>query len=90
MARWTIQRALDLPALLGRHWPNLATRLAITDAELARWAAAAASVVTGDRAGPVMAQFEGFFALEDIDISQYDGRAVAMADPGRIPATLQR
>ena len=80
MARWTIQRALDLPALLGRHWPNLATRLAITDAELARWAAAAASVVTGDRAGPVMAQFEGFFALEDIDISQYDGRAVAMAD----------
>ena len=80
MARWTIRRALELPTLMGNHWVALAARLAITDAELARWRAAAESVITGQDGSTIIAQFEGFFDLENIDISQYDGRAVAMAD----------
>ena len=80
LARWNIRRALELPDVLGTDWAALAARLAITPAELIQWQDAADSVVTGQESGAIIEQFAGFFGLEDIDVAQYDGRLVAMAD----------
>ncbi len=78
LARWNIERALELEALLeelspGR-WPELAATLQVTAAELRDWRATADGLVDGyDAERGLYEQFAGFFGLEDV-------RAVEIAE----------
>ena len=83
MARWNIRRALEVAALLAARWPAVWTRLSgqldLTAAELTAWARVADTMVTGmDGTTGLIAQFDGFRDLEDIDITAYAGRSVPM------------
>ena len=83
MARWNIRRALDVAALLRERWPEcwarLSSRLGLDDAELKQWRNAADTMATGlDTKTGLFEQFAGFFALEDIDLTDYAGRSVPM------------
>jgi trehalose/maltose hydrolase-like predicted phosphorylase len=83
MARWNIRRALDVAALLRERWPEcwarLSSRLGLDDAELKQWLNAADTMATGlDTKTGLFEQFAGFFALEDIDLTDYAGRSVPM------------
>jgi trehalose/maltose hydrolase-like predicted phosphorylase len=83
MARWNIRRALDVAAMLRQRWPDhwagLSSRLQLTDAELSHWRIVAETMTTGwsPQTG-LVEQFAGFFALEEIDLSPYEGRSVPM------------
>ena len=81
MARWTIRRALETAALLRSRWPDawarLSSRLGLNEAEFAQWRHAAETMATGlDPNTSLFEQFAGYFALEPIDLTQYDGRSV--------------
>ena len=82
-ARWNIRRALDVTALLRERWPErwarLASRLALDDTELKQWLNVAETMATGlDIKTGLFEQFAGFFALEDIDLTNYAGRSLPM------------
>ncbi len=83
MARWTIRRGIDAAGLLRARWParwaDLAGRLGVDDDELAAWSEVAEAMATGlDPRSGVFEQFEGYFGLEQIDLSTYAGRSVPM------------
>jgi trehalose/maltose hydrolase-like predicted phosphorylase len=83
LARWTIRRALDVAAWLQAHrpalWIGLSGRLGLDDAELAQWLSVAQTMATGlDPETELYAQFSGYFALEDINLSDYAGRSAPM------------
>ena len=83
MARWNIRRALDVAALLRERWPerwaNLSGRIGIDDTEMMQWLKVAQTMATGlDSKTGLYEQFEGFFALEDIDLMGFAGRSVPM------------
>lgn len=83
LARWTIRRGLEVAALLGERWPmvwtKLSTRLGLTEAELATWGHVGDTLATGmDSTTGLIAQFDGFLDLEDIDLAAYAGRSVPM------------
>lgn len=83
MARWNIARALEVAALLRDRWPEhwlgLAGRLKLDPAELTQWQAAVDTMATGlDARTGLFEQFEGYFALEEIDLAAYAGRSVPM------------
>lgn len=87
MARWNIRRALDVAAMLRERWPDhwpdhwagFSSRLGLTDTELAQWRTVARTMATGwsPQTG-LFEQFAGFFGLDDIDLSAYEGRSVPM------------
>ena len=83
MARWNMRRALDVAALLRERWPEtwarLSSRLELDDVELKQWRSAADTMATGlDPKTGLFEQFAGYFALEDIDLTDYAGRSVPM------------
>jgi len=83
MARWNIRRGLDVAALLSERWPASWTRLSgsleLDQSELKQWLNVANTMATGlDPATGLFEQFAGYFALEDIDLSDYEGRTVPM------------
>jgi trehalose/maltose hydrolase-like predicted phosphorylase len=83
MARWNLRRAIELAALLRDRWPDrwteLSRRLGLDAVELEQWAAAAETLFIGfDPGRGLFEQFAGFFALDDVDLSQYAGRTVPL------------
>jgi trehalose/maltose hydrolase-like predicted phosphorylase len=83
MARWNLERGLEVVALVREHWPeqwsDLARKLELDDAELGLWSDVAAGLTTGfDPRTGLLEQFAGYFGLEDIDLREYEGRAVPM------------
>lgn len=83
MARWNIERGVDVADLLRSRWPDrwasLCERLGLDDAEVGGWLEAALVIVTGEDArSGLFEQFEGYFALEPIDLAHYAGRSVPM------------
>jgi trehalose/maltose hydrolase-like predicted phosphorylase len=83
MARWNIQRAVEVAALVRTRWPacwaSLAAKLALDDVELAQWSSAAESIADGfDADSGLFEQFAGYNRLEEIDLSTYAGRSVPM------------
>ena len=83
MARWNIRRATEVATLLRECWPvrwsDLSRRIGLDDAELEAWSGVADKMVTGfDPQTGLFEQFEGYFALEDIDLTKYEGRSVPM------------
>lgn len=83
MARWNLQRAIEIAHLVRRRWPTdwtaLSVRLSIDDSVLADWSAIAGALVTNqESATGVLEQFTGFFSLDPIDLTQYAGRTTPM------------
>jgi trehalose/maltose hydrolase-like predicted phosphorylase len=83
MARWNIWRAIEVAALLSKRWPDcwtrLSSRLGLDEAELIQWQHTAAAMATGlDPETGLFEQFEGYFALEEINLADYLGRSVPM------------
>ncbi len=83
MARWNISRALEVAAWLRARWParwtELDARLGLNDAELADWSRVVETLATGlDPDTGLYAQFDGFLALEAIDLAAYADRSVPM------------
>ena len=81
MARWNIERGVEVANLLRQHWPDrwaaLSMDLGLTDTEFASWPAAAEALSTGFNADTgLFEQFEGYSNLEDIDLQAYEGRSV--------------
>ena len=78
LARWNIERALEVEAILGdidpSRWPELERRLHLDRDELASWRVVADGLVDGyDPQTRLYEQFAGFFDLEDIravDVAQ--------------------
>ena len=83
MAIWNIERGLETAALLSQRWPErwqaLSARLALTDSEMRQWQDVADRMVTGfHRQSGLFEQFDGYFELADIDLTEYAGRTVPM------------
>ena len=83
MAQWNLERGLDVAALVAESWPaawrTLSGHLALDEVQLALWRDVADRLVTGlDSATGRIEQFQGYFGLEDIDLTQYAGRTVPM------------
>jgi trehalose/maltose hydrolase-like predicted phosphorylase len=83
MARWNLERGLEIVALLRErwteHWPALASRLELAEPELHLWRDVATRLVTGlDTGTGLFEQFAGYFGLEDLNLGQYEGRTVPM------------
>jgi kojibiose phosphorylase len=83
MARWNVERGLEIAALLQVRWPQrweaLREQLSITPAELALWRDVAARLETGlVPASGLLEEFAGFFQLEQIDLAAYTPRTAAM------------
>ena len=71
LARWNLERGVELAALLSRAdpecWRSLSRRLRLQTAELTRWHAVARTLVHRvDPATLVLEQMEGYFQLENI------------------------
>ncbi len=83
LAQWNLERALDTAALLADRWPEqwreLSSRIGMHVDELVHWRDVASGLVDGiDPATRRVEQFAGYFDLEDVDLTQYDGRSVPM------------
>jgi trehalose/maltose hydrolase-like predicted phosphorylase len=83
MARWTIRRGIETVALLrerwSQRWERLSSQIGLDDAELKQWSSVADAMATGlDPKTGLFEQFEGYFGLEDIDLTRYAGRSVPM------------
>ncbi len=83
MARWNLERGVEVANMLEARWPRrwaaLQARLGIDDGELAQWRAVAAGLVTGlDERSGLIEQFSGFFDLEQIDLAAYTPRTAPM------------
>lgn len=80
MARWNIARGIETAELISAHWPErsaeLRKKLQLSDDELADWRDAVDRIVTGfDPQTGLYEQFEGFHALEPLDLAAYANRA---------------
>ncbi|HSC93665.1 MAG TPA: HAD-IA family hydrolase [Burkholderiales bacterium] len=83
MARWNIARGLEVVEVLTARWPErmreLEQRLRLDSAERAAWGEVAHGLVTGfEAASRLFEQFEGYFNLEDIDLTAYADRTQPM------------
>lgn len=83
MARWHLERALELRGWLHQQAPDAAqaldARLAITPAALDHWRDVAQNlVVNQDPRTGLMEQFEGFFKLKEVDWPAWEGRTKSM------------
>ena len=83
MARWNIQRGVEVAELIHRRWPDrwaaLSKALSLGEGEVEFWPDVARTIATGldDQTG-LFEQFEGYSGLEAIDLAVYAGRSVPM------------
>ena len=83
LAAWNIERGLETADLLARRWPerwqNLAAELRLNSAEMERWRSAATAMrVLRDPKTALLEQFEGYFGLDQVDLSDFAGRTAPM------------
>ncbi len=76
MARWNIERGIEVAALLARHWRRswraLSQVLDLQATELKYWRKVASGLGAIRRAnGNLLEQFSGFFQLEPVDLQQF-------------------
>jgi trehalose/maltose hydrolase-like predicted phosphorylase len=84
MAQWNLEAGAAVARLLQSRWPErwtqLAARMRLTDAEVARWDEAARAMYTGyDHETRLFEQFSGFFRLEAVDLAAYEPRDASMS-----------
>ena len=83
MARWNIERAIEIANRLRAErpddWARLAERLALPEAELDEWRLVAERLYTGfDPATGLFEQFRGYYDLEDVDLQAYEPRTLSV------------
>jgi trehalose/maltose hydrolase-like predicted phosphorylase len=83
LARWNLEAGLELLDWLRRQYPGraaeLEARLSLTQEHLAHWADVIGHLyIPYDPGTGLMEQFEGFFDLDDIDLSEYESRHTSM------------
>lgn len=83
MAQWSLQVAVTAAGLLRNGWPSewsvLAARLELGDDEPVRWQRIAEAMYAGNaREDGVIEQFDGYFAREELDVSEYVHLGVPM------------
>jgi trehalose/maltose hydrolase-like predicted phosphorylase len=83
MAAWNLDRGLLVASLLRARWPSrwteLSCRLDLEQSELNQWRDVSLGLVSGfDPATGLFEQFDGFFDLEDVDLSAYAGRGAPL------------
>jgi len=83
MAKWNLERGLEVAELLEVRWParwsGLRQQLVITGPELAEWRDVAVRLATGLKAETgVFEQFAGFFGLEQVDLAAHEPRTAPM------------
>ena len=83
MAQWNLEVGEAVARLLGERWPErwraLSSALGLDLDEALSWAAAAQEIHTGfDARTGLFEQFEGYFALEDIDLTAFEPRNAPM------------
>jgi trehalose/maltose hydrolase-like predicted phosphorylase len=81
MARWNLRRAIDALDVMSARWPDQAAalrrELKLSDDELVDWRDAIARIaVLIDPGTGIYDQFDGFHALEPLDLSAYAQRTV--------------
>jgi len=81
MARWNLSTAAAVVRDMAKRWPEpwaaLRAQLALEDAELEAWTAAARDLYTGlDPKTGLIEQFRGYFVLKDLPISRFVSRVV--------------
>jgi len=95
MVQWHLEKAVAVSAWLQRTFPDhavaLAQQLQLTPEHLLRWQTAIAQIyIPDDAATGMIEQFEGFFQLKDIDLSDYEPRDRSMQAILGIDETNQR
>jgi kojibiose phosphorylase len=95
MVQWHLETAVAVYEWLQRRFPSqaatLAQRLQLTPAQLLGWQTAIAQIYIPHQAETgLIEQFEGFFQLQDIDLSEYEPRDRSMQAVLGIDATNQR
>lgn len=83
MAQWNMERGAEVARLLRERWPerwrDLTERLGLDSAEPDEWERLAALMYTGfDPETGLFEQFQGYFGLEEIDISIYEPRTAPL------------
>jgi kojibiose phosphorylase len=83
MARFNLETGAEVAALLEARWPErlreLSGRLGLVSDEPSRWLRVAGQLYSGfDERTGLIEQFRGYFALEDIDLGDYEPRTAAM------------
>ena len=83
MAQWNLERAAEIADYVAKAWPEqwreLSARVRMRCDELAEWRRAASSMHLGfDAQTGLFEQFQGYFALEDIDLRAYEPRTAPM------------
>lgn len=81
MAQWNLECASAAARVLKERWPNqwrrLAERIRLREDEPQGWLAVSRAMYTGVHPERGMIeQFEGYFALEEIDLAQYASRSL--------------
>ncbi len=95
MVQWHLEKAVAVYAWLQRTFPKqavaLTQQLQLTPEQLVRWQTAIAQFyIPSDAETGLIEQFEGFFQLQDIDLSTYEPRDRSMQAILGIDATNQR
>lgn len=86
MAEWSLMRALDAVEILGRASRSITEDLEVTESELASWDTMSRRLRLTFLSNGMLAQFEGFDALEELDWADYRSRYV---DIGRLDLILE-
>ena len=83
MARWNLERGVEVTRMLKERWPSrwhaLEEELGLEESELEAWQTIADRMYTGlDPRTGLIEQFRGYFGLEDIDLGAYEPRTAPM------------
>jgi kojibiose phosphorylase len=81
MARWNIERGLDVVGLMRSRWPQqwsqLSSRLNLRQEELGDWHRVSDGLVTGFLdTSALFEQFRGYFSLQNVDLGLFEPRTV--------------
>ncbi len=73
LAKWNLEKGVQVVSLLKVRWPDLfkewTQKLRLMPEEIEQWSRIARQMYCGfDVTGKIIQQFEGFFALEDVDL----------------------
>jgi trehalose/maltose hydrolase-like predicted phosphorylase len=82
LAQWNIQTALQTLAWLEKNQPAKAAELArtldLTPERLSKWQDVAEKICLRVESNGLIEQFDGFFALKDVNLADYEPRAKSM------------
>lgn len=83
MAQWNIRKGIEIYSSLKKDhaadWERITGKISLKDKELAKWRTVAEKLfIHFDQKRKVFVQFDGFMALENVDLEKYEGRTQPM------------